>query len=123
MTPDLFEEYLPFALALDVEQAWAEKFSNVLASIGPEVDQSYSPSWYVGSWDSLKLSRTTRNLSRGLSSSINSVKPPVPRDRSGGGGFGGGGGSFFGGGGGGFFGGGGGRFSGGGRGGGGGGGW
>jgi len=30
-TPELFERYLPYALALDVEQAWAERFSDVLA--------------------------------------------------------------------------------------------
>jgi hypothetical protein len=29
-TPQVFEKYLPYALALDVEQAWAEKFSAVL---------------------------------------------------------------------------------------------
>ncbi|MHC4481464.1 MAG: DUF2207 domain-containing protein, partial [Planctomycetota bacterium] len=30
-TPELFEEYLPYALALDVENEWAEQFSEVLA--------------------------------------------------------------------------------------------
>src|SRR5205085_5086266 len=29
-TPETFEKFLPYALALDVEQAWAEKFSGVL---------------------------------------------------------------------------------------------
>ncbi|MBI5638917.1 MAG: DUF2207 domain-containing protein, partial [Nitrospirae bacterium] len=30
-TPELFEKYLPYALALDVEQEWSEQFSGVLA--------------------------------------------------------------------------------------------
>ncbi len=29
-TPQLFEKYLPFALALGIEQTWSEKFSTVL---------------------------------------------------------------------------------------------
>ena len=30
-TPELFEKYLPYALALGVEQAWAEQFAQVIA--------------------------------------------------------------------------------------------
>ena len=30
-TPQLFEKYLPYALALDVEQQWSEQFADVLA--------------------------------------------------------------------------------------------
>ncbi len=30
MTPELFEKFLPYALALDVDSEWAEKFSGVL---------------------------------------------------------------------------------------------
>ncbi|GAB4164449.1 MAG: DUF2207 domain-containing protein [Terrimicrobiaceae bacterium] len=41
-TPELFEKFLPYALALDVEQAWAEKFSYVLEAAG------YDPGWYDG---------------------------------------------------------------------------
>ncbi len=32
-TPELFEKYLPYALALGVEQAWSEQFSSVLALV------------------------------------------------------------------------------------------
>lgn len=46
-TPELFERYLPYALALGLEQAWGEKFEKVLAAIqGPE--GTYSPAWYAG---------------------------------------------------------------------------
>jgi hypothetical protein len=30
-TPELFEKFLPYALALNVEQEWCEKFADVLA--------------------------------------------------------------------------------------------
>jgi len=42
LTPELFEKYLPFALALDVSHAWSEKFASSLDS------SSYQPSWYRG---------------------------------------------------------------------------
>ena len=31
-TPELFERYLPYSVALDVENRWAEKFAGVLAA-------------------------------------------------------------------------------------------
>ena len=46
-TPELFERYLPWALALDVEQQWAERFSGVLARAGSGPG-GYSPAWYAG---------------------------------------------------------------------------
>jgi uncharacterized membrane protein YgcG len=49
-TPELFERYLPYALALGVEQAWAEKFAGVLAraQTGESTAAGYAPSWYHG---------------------------------------------------------------------------
>lgn len=44
-TPAHFEKYLPYALALGVEQAWAQKFNDVLKNISGE---EYRPSWYSG---------------------------------------------------------------------------
>ncbi len=41
-TPALFEKFLPYALALDVENAWAAKFEALLN------DAEYSPDWYEG---------------------------------------------------------------------------
>ena len=36
-TPELFERYLPFALALGVDQRWAERFTRIIANIkGPK---------------------------------------------------------------------------------------
>ena len=33
-TPEIFEEFLPYALALDVEQEWSEKFDETLKAAG-----------------------------------------------------------------------------------------
>lgn len=41
-TPELFERFLPYALALGVEQQWAEGFADVLDG------SSYQPSWQSG---------------------------------------------------------------------------
>lgn len=92
-TPELFEAYLPFALALGVDQEWAEKFERLLASIKGPDGKDYSPSWYSGSWNSANLSKTTSTLSSGLNSAIgSSVTPPGSSSGGGGGGFSGGGG-------------------------------
>jgi uncharacterized membrane protein len=50
-TPELYEKYLPYALALDVEHQWAEQFTEVFARVAQtdvSRDQGYSPSWYSG---------------------------------------------------------------------------
>jgi len=92
-TPQLFEAYLPFALALGVEQEWAEKFSAVLGSIRGPDGRGYQPSWYSGSWNSASLSRNIGSVSSGLGSAISSsVTPPGSSSGGGGGGFSGGGG-------------------------------
>jgi hypothetical protein len=92
-TPQLFEAYLPFALALGVEQEWAEKFSAVLGSIRGPDGRGYQPSWYSGSWNRSSLSRNIGSVSSGLGSAISSsVTPPGSSSGGGGGGFSGGGG-------------------------------
>lgn len=92
-TPSLFEAYLPFALALGVDQAWAEKFAAVLSAVrGPE-GQGYQPGWYSGSWNAARLESSMSRLSTGLGSAVaSSVSPPGSSSGSGGGGFSGGGG-------------------------------
>jgi len=92
-TPELFEAYLPFALALGVDQEWSEKFAALLASMRTPDGNSYSPSWYDGSWNSSNLAATTSAISSGLNSSVSSsVTPPGSSSGSGGGGSSGGGG-------------------------------
>ncbi len=91
-TPELFEKFLPYALALDVENAWAEKFANILASSSQ--DTSYSPAWYSGrNWRSMGTSGFASGLGSSLSSAISSSSTaPGSRSGSGGGGSSGGGG-------------------------------
>src|ERR1700736_4684629 len=45
-TPALFDEYLPYAVALDCEEPWSERFSAVLGHAGET--PGYAPVWYVG---------------------------------------------------------------------------
>jgi len=47
-TPATFEKYLPYALALDVEQPWSERFSDVLVQAGRDGTTGYAPAWYSG---------------------------------------------------------------------------
>ena len=92
-TPRLFEKYLPFALALGVDQSWAEKFSTVLENAQQPDGKPYSPTWYNGSWNNANLSRATSGLSSSLNTAVaQSVTPPGSSSGAGGGGFSGGGG-------------------------------
>jgi len=92
-TPELFESYLPFALALGVDQEWSERFASVLAAIRDERGRDYQPSWYNGSFNSSNLSKTTSKLSSSLNSAVSSsVSPPGSSSGGGGGGSSGGGG-------------------------------
>jgi uncharacterized membrane protein YgcG len=92
-TPQLFEKYLPFALALGVEQKWAEHFSEVFAALRGPNDTPYQPVWYNGSWNSVDLGSNTASLTSGLNTAISSsVTPPGSSSGGGGGGSSGGGG-------------------------------
>lgn len=92
-TPQLFEKFLPFALALGVEQHWAERFTTIFAKLRGPNDSSYHPVWYNGSWNNFDMGSTTSALASSLNSSISSsVTPPGSSSGSGGGGFSGGGG-------------------------------
>ena len=92
-TPQLFEAYLPFALALGVDQRWAEKFADVLSAVRQPGGSAYQPSWYNGSLNTMNLSAATSQLSSSLNSAIaSSVAPPGSSSGGGGGGFSGGGG-------------------------------
>jgi uncharacterized membrane protein len=43
-TPELFERYLPYAVALDVENAWAKRFEGVLENAETLTESD----WYTG---------------------------------------------------------------------------
>ena len=92
-TPQLFERYLPYALALDVEQQWGEQFAQILKDASRD-DGGYRPVWYTGS-DLRPGSMTgfVSNLGASLSGAISSASTsPGSSSGSGGGGSSGGGG-------------------------------
>jgi len=50
VTPEVFERFLPYAIALDAENEWSRKFETEAARAGQAPDQqTYSPRWYSGS--------------------------------------------------------------------------
>ncbi|MEJ2603702.1 MAG: DUF2207 domain-containing protein [Gammaproteobacteria bacterium] len=92
-TPDLFETYLPYALALDVEQPWAEQFADVFDRVRRETGSSYHPRWYRGRWDGAHPGAMAKAVGGSLNSAIASAStPPGSSSGSGGGGSSGGGG-------------------------------
>ncbi|WP_027183079.1 DUF2207 domain-containing protein [Desulfovibrio inopinatus] len=94
ITPELFEQFLPYALALGVEQAWGEKFNNAMIEAGVE-PTSYVPIWYVGPYwhHGTDIGGFSSSLSTGLTSSVMaSSVAPGSSSGFGGGGFSGGGG-------------------------------
>ena len=103
-TPKTFERFLPYALALDVENQWAERFAGALEIDESGTVQGYNPAWYSGSsgWSSKGLGGFAGALGSSFSSAVSSsaTPPGSSSGSSGGGGFSGGGGG--GGGGGGF---------------------
>jgi uncharacterized membrane protein YgcG len=50
-TPELFERFLPYAIALDVENTWAKRFAAVLAAAGTAAAAAATTSWYAGNKD------------------------------------------------------------------------
>jgi uncharacterized membrane protein YgcG len=98
-TPELFERYLPHAIALGVENRWANRFAAVLAAAAADPARSGGTmGWYVGSgnaWDD--PGSFASDLGSGLTSSVASASTAPGSSgggSSGGGGGGGGGGGW-----------------------------
>jgi uncharacterized membrane protein YgcG len=100
MSADLFEEYLPYAVALGVEKPWSDAFEGHLRRIMPDdaARRAYRPRWYRGNWSSRSLGRATSGMVSSLSSSMTAAMPSSSGSggggSSGGGGGGGGGGGW-----------------------------
>ncbi len=92
-TPELFERYLPYALALNVEQPWAEQFAGVFEQLQRQTGTDYRPRWYNGRFNSRNPVRFAADMGGGLNSAVASAStPPGSSSGSGGGGSSGGGG-------------------------------
>jgi uncharacterized membrane protein len=104
-TPELFEKFLPYALALDVEQQWAEQFAGVIDAAGTapgsgRTGSGFRPVWYSGGALDRGLSGFGSSLGGAFSGAIASAST-APGSRGGSSGSSGGGSSGGGGGGGG----------------------
>ena len=84
MPPDTFEKYLPFAMALGVEQQWAHAFEGIVKD---------PPNWYQSSDGGMFSPRMFTSGLTSMSSQAQSAFVSAPRASSSGSGFSGGGGS------------------------------
>jgi len=85
-TPELFDRYLPYAMALGVERAWAEQFGDIYFE---------EPSWHTGSAGAQFSMNGFVQHMQALSADVHAASMPASSGVSGGsvgGGFGGGGG-------------------------------
>jgi hypothetical protein len=89
-TPELFDKYLPYALALDCELAWAQQFSTVLEDAKQSDD--YTPYWYVGNRAFPMLAFPVAFGASFSNAIASSTTTPGSSSGTGGGGFSGGGG-------------------------------
>ncbi len=91
-TPELFERYLPYAIALGVENRWADRFQSVLAAAAVQGQQGFA--WYSGSsspWND--TGSFVESVGSSLASTVSSASTaPGSSSGSGGGGSSGGGG-------------------------------
>ncbi len=95
-SPQTFEKFLPYALALEVEQEWAQKFSGIISQAGTSPESGgmgYIPSFYSGSsWYSFSGTNFASSFGSSLESAISSSTTAPGSSGGGGGGSGGGGG-------------------------------
>jgi uncharacterized membrane protein YgcG len=73
-TPELFEKFLPYALALDVENAWGAKFERILT------EANYMPDWYDG--DPFAYNKIARGFILPFNAAVSDSKPESHSDSS-----------------------------------------
>ncbi len=73
-TPELYEKYLPYAMALGVEEQWSAQFTPVFERLASQ-SQSYQPRWYSGAhpFDFRAPHLFASNLTTSLNSSISAA--------------------------------------------------
>ncbi len=85
-SPELFERYLPYAMALGVQNAWGQQFNESLLAAGKDPAQ-YHPTWYTSTTAAaITPAMLSAALSSGFSSAVNTASMPVSSSASGGGG-------------------------------------
>ncbi|MCC6400294.1 MAG: DUF2207 domain-containing protein [Flavobacteriales bacterium] len=89
MTPEVFEQCLPYAIAFGVEEVWGQRFQSMIDRA--LVDPNYRTTWYSGRV--MNYGAFSHSMSSSFTSSVNSAStPPSKSGGSGGGGSSGGGG-------------------------------
>ncbi len=94
-----YEKYLPYAVALDVEDAWTNAFDSALKYSGKSSSE-YKPLWFMGSYAGIQTFSSTFHSSFNTAVSAASISPKRSSSSgfsggsSGGGGGGGGGGGW-----------------------------
>jgi uncharacterized membrane protein YgcG len=89
MTVERYERFLPYAIALGVEQPWTKHFEKLM----PREAESYRPSWAGSNFSGRSISSLNNALISGISSGVASSLPQSSSSSgSGGGGSSGGGG-------------------------------
>ncbi|WP_405282576.1 DUF2207 domain-containing protein [Gaopeijia maritima] len=92
-TPELFERYLPHAIALGVENRWAESFESAVsqgtqapstATSSSRMWSSSAPAWYSGG-AAAGFAGLAGSLGKSFSSSLSTASSPPPSSSSGGG--------------------------------------
>lgn len=94
ITPQVFEKFLPYAIALDCENNWSKRFEQEAAAASMEPQHStYTPGWYSGSsFGRLGAASFGAAIGSSLASSAASAATSPSSSGSGGGGSSGGGG-------------------------------
>lgn len=96
-TPELFEKYLPFAIALNAEKAWTKQFASVFDTLSKSASP-YTPLWLYGGTDFVSSIDQLSQFNSDLNHFVADTKAFTSSSSSGsngkgssGGGFGGGG--------------------------------
>lgn len=93
LTPQLYEDLLPYAIGLGVEKKWSKVFEDKVFSQLPP-DRSYRPHWYHGHFNPSRPTASLAAMTSTLGTNLASAMTPPASSSSGssGGGFSGGGG-------------------------------
>ena len=83
-TPQLYEELLPFAVALELETQWSDQFTEVLAAAKMDPKTTHH-AWYSGG-DYSSMSSFAPAVASGLATSVVAASTPPSSSSSGGGG-------------------------------------
>ena len=78
LDPAIFEKFLPYALALNVELAWSRKFFDAFERTEESIDKGgYTPMWYSGSMAGYDAGRFLSAIYGSLSSALRESLKPI----------------------------------------------